>query len=239
MDELEIYNACLKCNYKNEKLTPILNFLYTMVKNHDYFLRGQNYPDTYSERVKKQERIEYIKKLLPILKRIVKDKKYKYLSQAIDFLGSGYNIYAYYAETLELLFYPQKLFDKNPAQLYLRVSLLCEKRKKYSKEFYPFPIVDYINAIFDHNYLVDRFTRYESSGFFEQMTYKIVAHAYLNNLSIESTIEMILYFSDNYQTIKDYYKLNYNDNNGNQFKLDGYVIELIANSCKGSVKVIV
>jgi hypothetical protein len=71
------------------------------------------------------------------------------------------------------------------------------------------------------------------------MTYKIAALAYLNNLSIESTIEMILYLSDNYQTIKDYYKLNYNDNNGNQFKLDCYVIELIANSCKGSVKVIV
>ena len=42
MEELKIYDACLKCNYKNEKLTPILNFLYTMVKNHDYFLRGVN-----------------------------------------------------------------------------------------------------------------------------------------------------------------------------------------------------
>ena len=238
MEELKIYDACLKCNYKNEKLTPILNFLYTMVGNHDYYLRALNYPDSTSARDKKKEKIEYIKKLLPILKRIVKDNKYEYLSQAIDFSESGFNLHAYYAETLELLFYPQELFDKNPAQFYVRIFLLCEKRKKYSKEFYPFPIVDYINAIVDHNYLVDRFTRYESSSFFDQITYKIAAHAYLNNLPIESTIKMILYLSDNYQNLRDYYRLNYNDNYGNQFKLECIIVDLIANSYKGYEKVI-
>lgn len=236
MDELKIFNACLECNYKNEKLTPVLNVLYNIIEKYDFYFTFLTMADHGNVVEYREQKKEFIRNLLLIMERIVKDNKYEHLSQAIEFIDQSFKLHFYYPEALELLYYPQELFEKSPGDFYLRVNLICEKKNKYSKECYPFPIVDYINCIRDHEYLVGRITRYESGSFFNQISYRIAAYSYLNNLPIETTIKMILYFSDNYHNFRDYYRLNYNT--ANQFKLECIIVDSIVNSFYGYEKVI-
>ena len=96
MDELEIYYACLKCNYKNEKLMPVLDIIYQMVaqyERHSILLISVNASNA---SIKQENVIKFIRKIFPIMERIVKDNKYDSLSKAINFIDGSCLNYEYY-----------------------------------------------------------------------------------------------------------------------------------------------
>ena len=239
MDELEIYYACLKCNYKNEKLMPVLDIIYQMVaqyERHSILLISVNASNA---SIKQENVIKFIRKIFPIMERIVKDNKYDSLSKAINFIDGSCLNYEYYYEGLELIYYPEEYYIKDAEDYYKRISYICEKGTKYSKELFPFDLVDYNNKFVECDYLLGRISDYLEKYKATRIAHRIVGYAYLNKLPIDDVYKMIDYLTNNYQSIVDYVRLNSCHNSINTFKLDCYVIELIANSCKGSGKVIV
>ncbi len=236
MNEELVYYTCLNHNYHDEKLEPVLDVLYEIIKvfdGHLNILVSMNMLNNKNAEIKK-----FMSSLLPIMERIVKDNKYETLPQAIKIINDSANGYSYYGSCLELLYYPEDLFNKDEKVFYLIINNFCEKKRQIPKEFYPFKFVDYINELANSYYLLGRISSIAQKYVVTELSHVIVGYAYIHNMDASSVFKMIDYITNNYQLIDDYLNLNYDCDSSNIFTLRCSAVEMIASACEGNEKVI-
>lgn len=235
---LEFYE-CLNRNYHNDKIEPVMDALCEMVCTYERHLNFLMSIDIIKSGKSKDNQVsDFMKKLMPLLEKMVTDNNYDNIFQAVKFINETGNICFYFAECLELLYYPQEAFKDNIKEFYNRVRIFCENKYILSKEKYPFLLVDYINELNKCRYLMGRFSTQAEIYAINELACMVVGYTYAHNMPISSVFDMLNYITNNYRSIKDYLTLNNDKDPLNRFLLECNTIELIANTYEGNGKII-
>lgn len=212
---IDIYNECLNETYQDDRIKPIINCLYRVVKHYDRSLsrhNGRN--ETESKYIINRNKSDFINKVFPVFLNIVDKCDYIDLDRVLDFLFHDNCHWYCFANHLKLFYLKDELYKDNINSYYSMIKSLCScivfSEVNNKIENYLYQLLKYYKKYYNHIY-TDR-TDLRINGFLGRYGHLIVGIVY-KDYNLEDLDIILNKVINNFDEIDNYFKLNGLDNN--------------------------
>ena len=231
-DYNKLFDNCAKDKFALDKYQPVKDKIIKICKHYIDKKEFKNNVRWVSRNHKKynQNKIDFIRDLLRLFNRVIKEKKYDNLDQIIDWLLANPDVTYYYF----LTFFKVLVFkdDYIPTHDYFDRYCHCIDRMCYvftrktcvnTEEI----LIGKIIKLYIHYYHLTPQTdpnHFEDWKYvYSQLASFVVAECYLKDYSVELADEVLSYICYHQKDISDYIEMNYNSYSFN----DDYKIQIV------------
>ena len=241
MDEVKVFNDCLKRTYSNDYYKPVLDVIYNLVSIYNDYLTILKRNDMLSSDNSENKLIkEYITSLFKLMNRFIRDNNYQSIDSAIKFLDDYVKIPPHaYVDYLELLYYKEDSYNNDNEEFYKMIHELCEIDVTVDSNLFPYEIINYLNEFNSYRVIANKEDKDIDMDKYYIFTYyadKVIAYSYLHNIPYTHLSKMFACIRDNYEAINAYIHQNYSYSK--YFQLDCNVINKIIDMCEGNKGII-
>ena len=232
---LEIYYECLKKEYKDPSIEPLLGTLYGLVRGYEQGIREGKYINLFMDKNSIDNlRAKYISQLLPLFTRIVKTNKQGKVYEACRFLLAYTKDISRIYNWLTFVFFPQDAYLEDSYEYYLTINNLIsqyetgndmEKRiKSLDADFYEIlrQYENYLKKIpcrnRDEIYIHISFVNYMQA---------VIAHFYKEKYDISLFPKVLDYVFNNLGYLDDFVEMN--NNNEDKDIIDENITQMVIN----------